>query len=261
MRTFISVLIAMTFAFPLLAADYSFRTNTHKGIKFGIIDLTGDIVSGDYDEFKATFDWVRSRVDVVFGLNLNSNGGVVNEAVKIGTHVRLNGMATGIAFEGECYSSCALIFLSGLNRGKHSITKGKLGVHRSYFSNADQMNFKQLEQSLGKSHENISNYLRKMRVSETVIDDFLSTSSAEIKLLDDMPNDRLYDEFIISRCGAEPQRPVFPKVPTNTPPLKALEIFDKQDLETEKYFKRKEQWRDCSVDANIELLKDLQKKK
>ena len=70
-----------------------------------------------------------------------------------------------------------------------------------------------------------------------------------------------YDEFKISRCGAEPQRPVFPEVPTNTPPLKALEIFDQRDLELEQYFKRKDQWRDCSFDANIELLKDLQKKK
>ena len=164
-RTFILGLIAMIFASPVSSADYSFRTKTHNDTKFGIIDLKGDIVSGDYDEFKATFEWVRSRVDVVLGLNLNSNGGVINEAVKIGTHVRLNGMTTAIAFEGKCYSSCALIFLSGLGRSKHSFTRGKLGVHRSYFTNAEQMNFTQLEQSLGKSHENISKYLRKVESS------------------------------------------------------------------------------------------------
>ncbi len=44
-----------------------------------------------------------------------------------------------------------------------------------------------------------------MRVSERIIEDFITTASTEVKLLGEVPNDRLYDEYIISKCGPRPK--------------------------------------------------------
>ena len=109
------------------------------------------------------------------------------------------------------------------------ISVGEVGVHRSYFKRGADLSFGELEETLGKSHERISSYLRDMRVPERIIEDFITTSSAEIKLITDVPNDRLYDEYIISKCGKEPELPKEEKKPaTKEPPVISIAEAEKQ---------------------------------
>ena len=65
-------------------------------------------------------------------MDLNPNGGLVSEALRIGRHAWKNGLFMTIE-NAHYYSSCALIWFAGLKRAVSY--DRKLGVHRSYLKN------------------------------------------------------------------------------------------------------------------------------
>ncbi len=156
MRTILAI-IFMTFGTYASAADFAFGTRTYskswtglaRDITVAYLELTGPIQKGDYKEYLDTYEWITKKYDLVASITLNSNGGLVEEAMLIGKHVRRNRLITWVDYKKRCYSSCALIFLSGLNR--YSIG-AKVGVHRSYFKKGTNLSFDELEESLGDSH-------------------------------------------------------------------------------------------------------------
>ena len=89
--------------------------------------LSGDIVKGDYERVATFLDAHRPKM-----FALNSNGGDVDEALKIGRLFRkflvLTLVPTKSSYCGgedcTCASACALIWFGGVNRG------GTVGLHR-----------------------------------------------------------------------------------------------------------------------------------
>lgn len=65
---------------------------------------------------------------------LNSPGGRVDEAMRIGTYLNRRGYHTVVARNGMCASACALIWLAGDRRAKHS--RSLIGFH-AVFSKKD----------------------------------------------------------------------------------------------------------------------------
>lgn len=76
-----------------------------------LVSIKGEISEGDSDRF---YDLVkeRERVTVV----LQSPGGLVKEALQIGAEIRMKNFATMVASDGECFSACGLIWVSGARR-------------------------------------------------------------------------------------------------------------------------------------------------
>ena len=86
------------------------------------IVLEGEITEGDLDRLKTMVKkYGNLRID------LNSAGGLLNEALKIGAFVRSAGLATHIPKDATCASACVTIFAGGLLRTAHS--NSKIGVH------------------------------------------------------------------------------------------------------------------------------------
>ena len=86
------------------------------------IVLEGEITEGDLDRLKTMVKkYGNLRID------LNSAGGLLNEALKIGAFVRSAGLATHIPKDATCASACVTIFAGGLLRTAHSNTK--IGIH------------------------------------------------------------------------------------------------------------------------------------
>lgn len=260
---FLKLFILLTIlANPSFAADFSFITGTRDwGTKVASIQLDGPIEKGDYAEFVETYEWVLKRSDAVLTVSLNSNGGLVEEALRIGNHVREKRMGTVIKKNNECYSSCALIFLSGLYRN----SSGKVGVHRSYFKRGTDLSFDELEETLGKSHDKIIDYLRDMRVPERIIEDFITTSSSEIKLITDVPNDRLYDEYVLSKCGKRPtvgEPPKFPDNPTQKNLQKHAIQYEKwqKKVFTKEFGIKRDKYNECLFPLFEQLAQSAQKK-
>ena len=256
----IYLLIAPSWA---ISANWSFQQQTFPstGEVIGFIELSGDIVEGDYENYLSTFEWIKGRVNRVAVITLNSNGGLVDEAIKIGKHIRKNRIFTSVKPGEECYSSCALIFFSGLSRKSQlpyseilyelaPKTKfSRVGVHRSYIKNPSNMSFSKMEKTLGESHDLIANFLRDMRTPERIIEEIFSTSSAEIKQLLDIPNDRLYDEYILSRCGNMWVHSV----------EKMSKVTDTSKMMAENDISA-ERWGKCAYKAGFDLQLEVQKR-
>ena len=182
MRLIVYLLVlVLSLSFRRNAADFSLEIKEFAKEKKRLIGLIGEIVEGDYKEYLDFFNLMNKKDRIVWGLILNSKGGLVSEAIKIGHHARKNGLGMVVLGNDDvCYSSCSLIWFSGLTRANN----GKLGVHRSYLKNAGKMSFSEMEDNLGSNHKIIQEYLVEMRVPATIIEDFMATSSTEIKLIE-----------------------------------------------------------------------------
>jgi hypothetical protein len=214
MRTFL-VIFLMVFATHSWAADFGLKFHTTNGIKIGVIELEGKIEKGDYEQYLNFAKLINSKNMLISALILNSSGGLVGEALKIGRHVRENGIMTLTKNEKDvkCYSSCALIWFAGIRRKSHSqfnpnsdpIWIEQIGVHRSYLKNAEKLSFGTMEKTLKKNHKLVQKYLNEMRVPNKIIQIFLNTSSTNLTLIetDDYTQDRLYEEYVIAQCGPE----------------------------------------------------------
>lgn len=95
------------------------------GMDFSFVSLTGEIVEGDGAKFVDAIGNL-GRATVV----LQSPGGLVKEALQIGAEIRLRNLATMVAADGECFSACGLIWVSGARR--YMSAASQIGFHAAY---------------------------------------------------------------------------------------------------------------------------------
>jgi ATP-dependent protease ClpP protease subunit len=166
------------------------------------ISIAGLINSGDAIVFQKKIDKLKTDFEKgecrkilkdfkFYGhLDLHSKGGNLNEALKIGQIVRENELQVTVAFNKECFSSCVFILAAGVSRTPW----GKIGIHRPYF---DQLKGgTSIAEIKAIREENIrimKSYLKKMDISESIMDDMLSIEPDKIKILseDDLTRYRL----------------------------------------------------------------------
>lgn len=90
-----------------------------------VVGIKGEITDGDSDRF---YDLVRERDRIT--VILQSPGGLVKEALQIGVEIRIRNFATMVASDGECFSACGLIWVSGARR--YMSPDSKIGFHAAY---------------------------------------------------------------------------------------------------------------------------------
>ncbi|MCF7352775.1 hypothetical protein [Vibrio sp. CK2-1] len=90
-----------------------------------IISLNGPIKSGESKRFE-TFIATHKNVQYIL---LQSLGGSVNEAIKIGKIIKQSQLKTAV--ETYCYSACFIALMSGEPR--YVYQEAYVGVHRPYF--------------------------------------------------------------------------------------------------------------------------------
>jgi hypothetical protein len=86
-----------------------------------VLRLRGDFRDGDYARFKSHF---RKKTAVI-GLDLSSDGGVLEEAVRIANLARQKKLSVYVA--EECNSVCAFVFFAAAKR--YLAQNSKIGVH------------------------------------------------------------------------------------------------------------------------------------
>ncbi|WP_261872659.1 hypothetical protein [Vibrio rarus] len=101
----------------------------------------GMIVKGTYDKFLRYINYYNKK-----GINLNrimmhSPGGLMNEAIKIGTYMQEHQWGAASDKYMKCYSACGIIYASGVFKQIQS--GAEIGFHRPYDPNkADTEKFK-----------------------------------------------------------------------------------------------------------------------
>lgn len=169
--------------------------------------LRGLIEKGDSDKL---LDEIKNTKHA--GLLLDSKGGDLEEAIKIGSIVKTLGMNVNVSKEGICGSACFFIYMNGLSRLAAGIelkgyskasAVGFIAIHRPFFKEADtntNSNQKVLEKRAAE-------YLKDLSVPTDLIEKMMSYSSVDAYFLTSDDIDRLgtrpseIEELYISKCN------------------------------------------------------------
>ena len=144
------------------------------------IYLDGWIEPGDGEKFRYLLKDLKAPPRTLF---LNSRGGMVGDALKIGYMTKAYGVKTVIRRGKWCLSSCAFIFAAGYNAKKNEPNrwihaKGKLGVHRplSVNSRGEKRAWKQSDPKL----KTVGIYLKFVGAGKNFLRRFVQTPNSKI---------------------------------------------------------------------------------
>jgi hypothetical protein len=118
------MLVAVLIGYPASAAVLK-STATKDGRI--VVSISGEIIEGDTDGFKAAIKTANDAGKLVTSVRLNSPGGNLLEGVKLAEAVRFAKMATNVGDGATCASACFLIFAAGAT--KFANYSAQIGVH------------------------------------------------------------------------------------------------------------------------------------
>lgn len=120
--------LKLSIFFLALFLSSSFSSYAAKQSFFnGIISITGTIDNDDFKQFEKLLETNKGAVSQVY---LNSLGGNIVSAVRIGDVIRKNKLHTVVIAKDTCASACGLIWLGGIRRTIEPT--GSVGFHASY---------------------------------------------------------------------------------------------------------------------------------
>lgn len=133
-------------------------------------------------------------------VDLNSDGGSVSSAMQIGRLIRKYDATTTVPENGKCYSSCALIFIAGVERRNF----GQVGLHRPYFAAAPQSR-ETIEKQVPLMLSMVKSYIAEMGVTDNFYQQMVNTQPSNVAIYNGkdiervVPNvDPAYEEIEIS---------------------------------------------------------------
>lgn len=118
----LALALTLASAAGAVASDRSFGPFSIRSDHPDLIYLDGDI---GYDTY-ADFARARRAAPDATTLILDSDGGHVDQAIRIARDVRAYNLDTYVPLRHGCYSACAYIYFAGVNRR----ATGQLGVHQ-----------------------------------------------------------------------------------------------------------------------------------
>ena len=118
----------------------------------------------------------------------DSLGGDLDAAMRIGQVIRKND--SFLEVRGKCFSSCALIYISGVAR----INSGVIGLHRPYAASAPR-NRNEIERGFPAMLQKLRSYVEEMGVTNNFYQQIVNTEPAEMRLFPDEAIERLVPRF------------------------------------------------------------------
>ena len=150
----------------------------------GTILFDGIIKKGDSDYFETSLlKLVNERkCGKSVRIDLNSDGGDVDEALKIGRMIRKNEYRTGVnELSHHCHSSCVFILAAGVSKWSNF---GQVGIHRPYFSDlSDNLSMAQIKVMRDRRIKQLREYFEYVDVPQNLLELMLSIEPEDIKIL------------------------------------------------------------------------------
>ena len=168
------------------------------------INMSGKISSGDYDRIVSI---VIYKGQLPESINIDSPGGDVIEAIKLGKLVR-RGLIQ-VDPSSTCNSACAFLVFSSINHNKGLYEE--IGLHRPYYENEyfAGLTLNEAEKKYKELDDYVVSYLREMGVPIAVIEKIMSTPSNHIEhiTMDEYiaiagSRPPAFDEWLIAHCGS-----------------------------------------------------------
>ena len=175
--------------------------------------LEGEIKSGDYAKlirYLRTDD--KHLYQFLIAIQLDSPGGDVVEAVRIGNLIKTSYGETVVMQGGRCFSACVILWASGVSRSMHN--DGKLGVHRISLT-GDEISVAKNDNAVRPIADGVETYLLKMGMPRKIVDKMNETSPTDLFVFDnrwliqeDLENAVGYLPAFIDvaerKCGVDP---------------------------------------------------------
>lgn len=201
-----SLLVSLLLASHAVAADIYIDNNLGE---HHYIHLSGEIARGDYQKI---ISLMRKSPDefLKYDWQLDSNGGDILEAIKIGNLIKELYERVNVADEtnlgARCASACFFIYVSAVSR---NAINGVVGIHRPYFSQNYFANLspEDAEKKYAQLSKSVRDFLADKGVPDALIEHMFSLASNEIYWLNgyDLQNigDRpaWFDQYLLSKCG------------------------------------------------------------
>jgi ATP-dependent protease ClpP protease subunit len=166
-------------------ADFNTKLQPNSCWQSGI-QINGTIEKGDFNKFVNNLYLLKNKYgasscqDGQTYIFLASNGGDIEEAIKIGEEIRKNNLVAIVPENSNCLSACVFIMAGGSKR----ILLGQIGIHRPYFVDLqDGLTYQQIRQKLNSLNEKIKNYLNDVDVPLSLLEAMQSVPPDNIKIL------------------------------------------------------------------------------
>ena len=140
--------------------------------------LEGGIETGDAERISDQLSTIQPQPDTII---LQSPGGVVQEALALGRHLRAKGIATQMLAGEYCYSACPYLLAAGSTR---DIAPGaSVGVHQHYFGENTLLPAAFAVEDIQRGQADVMTYLDEMGIDPLVMTHALSTPPDQIYVL------------------------------------------------------------------------------
>jgi len=169
------------------------------------LEIKGAIEKGDYEKLISIIEYMNYPPLMVL---LDSNGGQVEDAIKIGSFFRSMDISAVVAGDGVCASACTLILIGSTNR---IVSSGAMvGIHRTFIDPRIYAKFtnKEAQKIYSQLKSAVEAYLKEMGANAQFIEKMYNTPSNDILWLS---SDEFYDlvperpeyivELSLARCG------------------------------------------------------------
>jgi hypothetical protein len=192
-----AALLSLFICAPTFAANLYYSGES----PFSELHIKGEIKKGDYNKM---IKIINRQRDVPYQLSVDSPGGNVMEALKIGSFAR----KYLLRFESQkCNSACVFILLGSLFKSENKV--GTVGLHRPKFNRDyfSKLNAQEATRKYGTLRAIVENYMLTMGASEQLVNKMFSVPSGSMAYL---PKSQVYNmmhspegyaEWIISKCG------------------------------------------------------------
>lgn len=169
-----------------------------------VIYMSGEITTGDRDKL---VNLLASKAKYAVGatdLWLNSPGGDLREAMKIGAVVEGLGYVAVVPIGATCASACFFVWTSASGR----LAPGEIVIHRPYFDmRRAPQSATRFEEHYRAASEETRRYLAQRNVPADLVELMLSISSVDGYVLSDTDKQRIGPmsasrvEFMVQNCG------------------------------------------------------------
>jgi hypothetical protein len=139
------------------------------------VEISEDIAPGDYEALLKGLTANPGKYAKKLAL-LDSIGGSVPEAIKMGRLLREAGFDTLVQSNAVCQGTCVYL----LAAGRDKTVRGYVGLHRPYFANGDSA---QANLAGNASHYSPAAYFKEMNIPSNLMDDMQSIDPRNMRVL------------------------------------------------------------------------------
>lgn len=144
------------------------------------VEFSGEIRPADFDALRRLIEPRLSATNSFRWFYLNSNGGDVATAMKIGRYIRTLEFDTSITTNARCLSSCVFIFAAGLEKSTATST---IGIHRPFGTSVGSVSREVAAKNYREMTTRIYDYFNEMNVPRSLPELMLRIPPEEMKML------------------------------------------------------------------------------